>query len=504
MNIAHWIEKWATATPEKVAIRFEGQEISYPEFHDQIKASARILKNGLGVKPGDRIAYLGQNHPQMLALVFACARLGAIFVPLNWRLAPKEHLYMLQDCGAGILFVDEPYREQCEELRSGLPDCQFIAVQGTQGPGWLSLVDLLKTTEGDDHYPDIGLDKPLLIIYTSGTTGFPKGAVLRQEALQYNAFNSTIMHDMSSDDLILTVLPLFHVGGLNNQTTPGFYAGATVILHRIFDPEQFLTSIVHEQPTLTIILPAHMPLLRALPDWEESDFSSLRCILTGSTTIAEEMIRYWHGRGIPLIQVYGASETCPIAINQTIGNAFATEGSIGFPAMHCEVRIVNAEDEDCAVDEPGEILIRGKNVMSHYWNNEETTRTNLVDGWFYSGDIGCIDKSGCYHFLDRKKDVIISGSENIYPAEIENALMDHPDILEAAVVGREDPRWGEVPVAVIANKENHALKKDQVLDFLNGRLGKYKQPRDVLFVDALPRNEMRKVMKNVIREMVNS
>jgi fatty-acyl-CoA synthase len=504
MNIAHWIDKWAIATPQKIAILFEGQDISYPEFNDQIKTSARMLKSELGVRPGDRVAYLGQNHPQILALVFACARLGAIFVPLNWRLAPQEHLHMLEDSGAGIFFVDEPYCEQCEELKNKLSDCKFVAVQGDESSGWLVMPDLLKAAEGDDHFPGIGLDKPLLIIYTSGTTGFPKGAVLNQEAIQYNAFNSTIMHDMTSADLILTFLPLFHVGGLNNQTTPGLYAGATVILHRVFDPRQVLDSIVREKPTLTIALPAHMPLLRALPDWEKSDFSSLRSVLTGSTTIPEEMTRYWHGKGIPLIQMYGASETCPIAIHQTIGNAFATEGSIGFPAVHCEVRIVDNEGNDCAEDEPGEIFVRGKNVMSHYWNNEEATKKNLVDGWFHSSDIGYVDKAGCYHFVDRMKDVIISGSENIYPAEIENVLMTHPDILEVAVIGREDSRWGEVPVAVIANKEDHDLERDQVLDWLDGKLGKYKHPRDILFVDALPRNEMRKVMKNVLRDMANS
>ncbi len=503
MNIAHWIENWALATPEKTAIRFEGKAISYLEFNRQINASAQVLKNGLGIQPGDRIAYLGQNHPRILVLLFACARLGAIFVPLNWRLTPNEHLYVLHDSGARTLLVDAPYREQCESLKTALPDCQFVSVQGDQSPGWLTWADLLKAAAGDDHYPDIGLDQALLIIYTSGTTGFPKGAVLSQEAIQYNAINSIIMQDMTSDDLILTFLPLFHVGGLNIQTTAGFYAGATVILHRIFDPGQVLNSIVHEKATLTIILPAHMPLLLEQSKWEESDLSSLRCVLTGSTAIPEQMIHYWHVKGIPFIQVYGASETCPIAIHQKIANALATEDCIGFPAMHCEVRIVDNQGKDCGVDEPGEILIRGKNVMSGYWHNEEATKDTLVDGWFCTGDIGFFDKTGCYHFLDRKKDVIISGGENIYPAEIENVLSDHPDILEAAVVGREDLRWGEVPVAVITAKENHALTKDQVLDWLNGRLGTYKHPRDVLFVDALPRNAMRKIMKNVLHDMVN-
>ena len=503
MNISHWIEQWAVATPEKAAIRFEGAEISYPQFASQIRASARMLKNGLGVQPGDRVAYLGQNHPRMLVFLFACARLGAIFVPLNWRLAPKEHLHMLRDSGAGVLFVDEPYLGQSAALKDELPDCRFIDAHENGGSGWPSLEDLLRGTQGDDAHPDIGLDRPVLIIYTSGTTGFPKGAVLSQEAIQYNAFNSTILHDMTSQDIILTVLPLFHVGGLNNQTTPGFYAGATVILHRVFNPQQVLDAIIHDQPTLTIMLPAHMPILLGLADWEASDLSCLRSVLTGSTNIPDEMTRYWHGKGIPLLQMYGASETCPIAIHQTMANAFNTEGCIGFPAMHCEARIVDDQGRECAADEPGEILIRGKNVMSHYWNNEEATTLNLVDGWFHTGDVGYMDRTGCYHFVDRKKDVIISGSENIYPAEIENVLMDHPDILEVAVVGRQDARWGEVPVAVIASRENSPLSKEQVLSWLNGKLGKYKHPRDVLFVDALPRNEMRKILKNHVRDMVN-
>ena len=504
MNIANWIEKWAIATPGQTAIRFEGQDIRYPEFDAEIRACARMLRNELAIKPGDRVAYLGQNHPRIFALLFACARLGAMFVPLNFRFAPREHLYMLKDSGASLLIVDDPYREPCESLRGELPDCRFIAAAGASSPDWPLLADLLASAAGDDAWPDIHLDRPVLIVYTSGTTGFPKGAVLTQEAIHCNALNSLLMHGMTSADRILTVLPLFHVGGLNNQSTPGFYVGATVLLHARFDPGQILHAVVEEKATLTIILPAHMPPLRALPGWEEADLSSLRAVLTGSTTIPESMVRYWHGRGIPLTQVYGTTETCPIAIHQSISNAFATEGSIGFPAMHCEARIVDAQGRDCAAGEPGEILIRGRNVMTHYWKDEVRTKQCLADGWFRSGDIGYVDENGCFYFLDRIKDVIISGGENIYPAEIENVLGDHPDILEVAVVGRADGRWGEVPVAVIATERGRTLEKTQVFEWLIGKLGKYKHPKDVIFVDALPRNEMRKVLKTQVRDMVNS
>jgi fatty-acyl-CoA synthase len=503
MNISHWIENWALANPEKIALHFEGEDISYRDFDARIKANARALTNELGVEAGDRVAYLGQNHPQSLVLFFACARLGAIFVPLNWRLAPPEHRHILKDSGARALIVDEPYREQCEPLSAELENCTFIALHGDAGGGWLLLPDLIENGKGDVPPPHAGGESPLLLIYTSGTTGFPKGAVLTHDSVQYNAYNSIVMHDMTSHDVVLTVLPLFHVGGLNNQTTPAFYAGATVILHRVFNPARMLDDLLRKKPTLTIILPAHMQPLRELPGWDASDFSSLRSVLTGSTSIPDEMIRYWHGKGIPLVQVYGSSETCPIAIHQTADNALLTEGTIGFPAMHCEIRIVNEQGVDCWADQPGEIYVRGNNVMSHYWHNEKATRESLTGGWFHTGDIGYFDHRGCYHFLDRKKDVIISGSENIYPAEIENVLTGHPDILEVAVVGRKDPRWGEAVVAVIVKKGNSQLEEAQVREWLDGKLGRYKHPRSVLFVDALPRNEMRKVQKHVLRDLVN-
>jgi len=502
MNIADWIKKWATATPDRTAIRFEGTDISYREFDKLIKQYACMLKQRLKVQTGDRIACLCQNNPQLLILLFACARLGAILVPLNWRLAPAEHLNILKDCGAGILFVDDLYCDQSTLLRDEMDGCKFVAMEGENKSGWLMLADLLDVEKGDDQNPDIDLDHPVVIIYTSGTTGFPKGAVLKQEAIYINAINSTAMHDLTSQDRILTFLPMFHVGGLNVQTTPAFHAGASVILHRIFNPEMILDSIRQDRPTQIIILPAHMPALEAVPGWDKADFSCLHAVVTGSTSIPDTMIAYWHSRGMPLIQLYGASETCPIAIHQHAGNAFDTEGSIGFPALHCDIRIVDEAGNDCDDGLPGEILIRGDNVMSCYWNNEEATRAALRDGWYHSGDVGYKDSRGCYYFLERMNDIIISGGENIYPAEIENILLSHSEIIEAAVVGRDDDRWGEVAVAVVVKRDDCDLTREQVLNWFEGKLGRYKYPRDVLFVELLPRNEMRKVMKPKLREMV--
>lgn len=493
MTVANWVEKWALICPDKAAIKYEGEDISYGDFSGRIKNFAAMLNHALGIHRGERVVYLGQNHPVMLCLLFACARIGAVFVPLNWRLAPSEHLHMLENCAAAALFVDAPYQAQCTPLMEKLPDCRFITKR--------DMDQMLRDTQGQESRPSVDLEAPLLLIFTSGTTGFPKGAVLSQAALETNALNSIHMHDMVFEDIILTILPMFHVGGLNIQTTAAFSIGATVLLQRNFDAGDTLRAISHDRPSLTIILPAHMRPLRDHEKWPQTDFSSLRSVSTGSCVIPDSMTAFWHGLKIPLLQVYGSSETGPVAIHQRAENAFDTAGSIGFPAKFCRVRIVDDAGDDCDVDQAGEILIRGQNIISCYWNDREATDKALKDGWFHTGDIGYRDSEGCYHFVDRKKDMIISGGENIYPAELEIILGNHPEIQEVAVVGRPDVRWGEIVVAFIVPQPGSSPTEAKILDWLKDRLGRYKHPRDFHFIGEMPRNEMRKIQKNILRDM---
>ncbi len=490
MTIECWIDKWAAQCPGKTAILYEGQAITYGEFQQNILETAALLHHGLDVKHGDRVAYLGQNHPRMLYLLFACARLGAIFVPLNWRLTPAEHRHMLQTCGAKVLFVEDDYQDHGAALKPDLPDCTFVDRASR---------DRLQAEADTEASGE--LDDPLLIIFTSGTTGFPKGAVLTQQALETNALNSIHMHDMTLKDVALTILPMFHVGGMNIQTTAILRTGATVLLHKAFDPADTIRAINEDHPTMGIILPAHMPALKQEQDWENVDFSSLKSMTTGSCVIPDDMTAFWHGRKVPLLQVYGSSETCPIAIHQRAANAFDTEGSIGFPAQHCQVRIIDEAGQDCAVGDAGEILIKGQNIMAFYWQDKAATDKALKDGWFHTGDIGYRDEKGCYFFVDRKKDMIISGGENIYPAEIETVLANHPAIQEAAVVGRPDARWGETVVAFIVTEDGCSLNEEAIRDWLSDRLGRYKHPRVLHFIDQMPRNEMRKILKDDLRAM---
>ncbi|MCF8473918.1 MAG: AMP-binding protein [Emcibacter sp.] len=499
MAIADWIEKWAAQCPDKIAIRYENETITYGDFHQHIIDMTIHLHETLKLRRGDRIAYLGQNHPRILYLIFACARLGAVFVPLNWRLTAHEHFHMLSNCTPSALFVDDPYLDQSEILCEKFIACQFVNVGTKKRTHWLTLGDRPSSVKITD-IPKNGMpNDPLFIIFTSGTTGFPKGAVLTQKAVEVNALHSIDMHDMTSDDIALIFLPMFHVGGLNVMTLAVFSLGGTVLLHQNFDVEKTINAMNKQKPSLVIILPAHMTPLMGHKKWKDVNLSSLKAVSTGSCAIPIGMTRYWHDQNIPLLQVYGSSETSPIAIHQKSENAFETEGSIGFPAKYCTVKIVDEMGKDCATGEAGEILIKGDNVMVCYWNDAEGTEAVLKEGWYHTGDIGYQDEGGCYHFVDRKKDMIISGGENIYPAELEMIMGNHPNIQDVSVVGKADDRWGEIVVAFIVTQKGKSLSKEDVLEWLKDKLGRYKHPRLIHFIDEMPRNEMRKILKEKLK-----
>ncbi|MFI4986512.1 MAG: AMP-binding protein [Alphaproteobacteria bacterium] len=501
MDISLWIERWAAFAAAKTAVRFDGASWSYAALAERIAAAARLLKGGLGIARGDRVAFLGYNSVEFLVLLFACARLGALLTPLNWRLAAPEHRTILADADASLLLVEPEFLAHAAALREGLPDCRFVAMAAV-APGWLSYEELIAGAQGEDRNPQVDLESPLLLVYTAGTTGTPRGAVLSQSALLWNAINSTAMHDLTSGDVILTTLPMFHVGGLNIQTLPALHAGASVILHRRFELEPAMRAIAEGKPTLTVLVPAQLKAFVEHPEWATLPLGSLRAVTTGSTIVPRPLIEAWHARGVPVIQVYGSTETGPIAVHQRIADAFASVGSTGKPALHCEALIATEDGSAAAAGERGEILVRGPNVMCGYWRNPAATAEALAGGWFHSGDIGHRDAAGNFYVDERKYDVIISGSENIYPAELEAVLHACPAIADAAVVARPHERWGEVPIAVVVPRAGAELAAASVLALFEGRLARFKRPHDVVFVEALPRNAMGKVLKYRLREMV--
>ena len=498
MDLADWIDRQAAFAPAKTALVCGGRQYGYRDFAHEIARTASALA-AAGVGRGDRVVHLGYNSAEQLALLFACARLGALFSPLSWRLAPPEHRAMLTDCEPRVLVVAEPFLEATAAIVDAGTD-RRVAI-GTPPAGWLAYERFLALGEERPCRREGDAASPVLLCYTSGSTGRPKGVVLTQDALFHNAVNSAHMHDLTSHDVVLTTLPLFHVGGLNIQTLPALHCGATVVLHPRFEPPRVIEALESDGITLTVLVPAQLELLAREPGWREAKLPTLRAISTGSTIIGEAFVRKDLQRGIPLLQVYGATETCPIAAYQRIDDAPSHPGSIGKPALHCDLRIVDDTGHDVAPGTTGEFLVRGGNVMSGYWNKPRESAEALEGGWYHTGDVGHADTDGWLYVDGRRRDVIITGGENVYPAEIENVLVECPEIVEVAVVGRADERWGEAVVAIVVLARDAELSREAICALLDGRVARYKHPRDVVFADALPRTALGKVKREELKRL---
>jgi fatty-acyl-CoA synthase len=499
VDLADLIDRNAAFAPDKPAIHFAGATLTYAAFTERIAAAARALKSQLGVGRGDRVAILSLNHPDYLVLLYACARLGAMLVPLNWRLAVPEQVFILSDASVKVLVVEQGFADVIAPLKSALPDARIVGLDFAP-EGGESFDASLAAGNGDGRNPHVDLSAALLIVYTSGTTGRPKGAVLRQEALVWNAVMSQHMHDMTAADHILTVLPLFHVGGLNIQTTPTLQLGATVTLHPRFTPEATLNALASDKPTLTVLVPATMQAVIEHPRWAATDPTCLRALTTGSTQVPQALVDAFTTRGVPVLQVYGSTETCPVAVYTRL-NGDQRAGSTGLPGLVCEVRVIDDAGNEAARGVAGEVVVRGPNVFFEYWGNAAATAETLRDGWYHSGDIGTRDADGHFFIHDRKKNMIISGGENIYPAEVERVLIAHPDVAEGAVIGRVDPKWQEVPVAYVVRRPAATCDARALEAHLLTQLARFKVPREYIFVDALPRNAMGKVQHFRLREM---
>jgi fatty-acyl-CoA synthase len=499
VDLCSLIERNAAFTPGKPATIFEGEALSYAAFTAGIERTARALKAELGVGRGDRVAILSLNRPDYLVLLYACARLGAMLVPLNWRLAVAEQIFILSDAAAKVLVLEQAFASVLPALETALPETAVIGLDFAPRHG-IGLGTLLAQARGDGRNPHTDLSCPLLIVYTSGTTGRPKGAVLRQEALLWNGVMSQHMHGLTSDDHVLTVLPFFHVGGLNIQTTPALHHGATVTIHARFTPDATLAAIEHDRPTLTVLVPATIQAVTDHPGWATADLSSLKAISTGSTIVPQHLIDRVVARGVPVLQVYGSTETCPIAVYTRLGGDLSREGSTGLPGLCCEAVIIDDAGIELPPGTSGEIAVRGPNVFYEYWGKEDATREALHDGWYRTGDLGHRDTCGYFWVHDRKKNLIISGGENIYAAEVERVLMEHPEITECGVIGRPDPRWDEVPVAYVIRRPGGLVDAEGLKAHVQSQLARFKVPRDIVFVDDLPRTALGKVQHFMLRQ----
>ena len=470
----------ARARPHAQALRFGGVAAGYGALHQRSLQWAAWLR-AQGVRRGDRVAWLGLNHPDLLALLFAAARVGAVLAPLNFRLAPPEWDAVLADCAPRCVVHDAVWTDAARDLaqRHGIP------AHGVDAPD--------STPATAMNAPADAGEWPVLLVYTSGTTGTPRGAVHTQGNLLANMAIAAQVQGMTPADTVATALPLFHVGGLCIQTLPALYAGACVVLHARFDPAALLQCIATDKPTLTLVVPAVMKALTEHPAWAGTDLSSLRAAWAGSSTLPQALVDAFHARGVPVCNVYGATETGPFSIALDERHALTHAGTCGWPAPCVQARLAHVRNG------VGEVLVRAPNVVRCYWPDVPAVD---AQGWFHSGDLAQVAPDGSWRIVGRAKDMIISGGENIYPAEIENALAAHPDVAECAVVGMADARWGEAVVAAVVPRDGHALDAEVLHGWLGQRVARYKLPRRYVALAALPRTALGKVQKSLLQPLL--
>jgi fatty-acyl-CoA synthase len=468
--LGRWIRDRARATPRRTAIDYDGRRVTYAELDE---ASERLAGGfrARGLRRGDRVATLTGNSPEHVAVFFACAKAGLMLVPLSWRLAPAELEYQLDNAEPSLFLVEDVYRELAAATGHAFEPLS------TDGDG-----DALEAAVGDDD--------GLLLVYTSGTTGRPKGAVLTHANCFWTNLSFDLGSGVSGDDVVLALLPQFHCGGWNVQPLLAWWKGATVVLERSFEPARCLELIANKRVTTMMGVPAVYLFISQQPGFAAADLSSLRRAVVGGAPMPEALLATWEARGVPIVQGYGLTEAAPNVLCLPAEDAVRKAGCAGRSYPHVDVKLSG----------DGELLVRGPNVFAGYWRNPEASADAFLDGWLRTGDIAERDEEGDYRICGRLKDMFISGGENVYPAEIEAVLYEHPAIADAAVVGIPHERWGEVGVAFVVLAGGAAAREDELIGHCRERLAGFKAPRAVHFVPELPRSGMGKVLKGELLE----
>ncbi len=498
-GIGSWPARRTRTTPDKVALLDRGRATTFRQLNDRCNRLAHGLR-AAGVGPGDRVAFLGLNSTEFVETMFATARLGAIFVPLNTRLTPPETAYILGDCTPSIFLWAPPFQailEAPEILALGIPTAGVSPREGER-----SYEDLFASGDVAPIDEPVTLEQVLMIQYTSGTSGRPKGVMLTHGNVTWNVYNLIVDVDVSSEDVALVAAPLFHTAALNQLLMPMLLKGGTAMIVQQWDPEKALDAIQHDGVTMLFgVTTMYLSLLQS-PKWAATDVSRLRTLICGGSPVPESLLRDYAARGLLISQAYGMTETCPGATYLRADDAVRKMGSAGTPHFWTDVRLVDSAFEEVAVGETGEVLVQGPNVTVGYWQNPEATAEAFVDGeWIRSGDLAKRDAEGYVYIVDRLKDMLISGGENVYPAEVEAAIYEHPGVAECAVVGVPDPKWGEVGRAVVVTKPGHDVTEAEIFEVLEKNLARYKIPRSVLFVDELPHNASGKLLRREVKDL---
>jgi len=506
MNIAWWVQRWSELHPRKPAIIFDGEQINYLELHRRANRTSCWLQS-LGIEKGDRVAVMIENCPQFIEIYLACSRLGAIFVPVNFRLAAPELDYTLRNSRPRLFVFSKDYADMALGLNlDTLKPLMLLAGIGTSSH-LTDVYDYDSETagfEGQKPFLTKSLgpadpEEPHVIMYTSGTTGQAKGAVLSHRKTFFNCLNADIFFKLHFDDTMLIVLPLFHSGGLFIQASPILYKGASMVIHPRFDPEKAYQDIQRYQVTKFLGVPTIYKSLVKVEEEKKATLSSVKVCAIGGEKATPELLAEFRKAGFPLRQIMGQTETS-ILLWGSEEDVIRKPGSVGRPVFHAEVGIVNREGQLVKSDEVGEIVVRGSIMMKEYWQDPVKTEETIKSGWLYTGDLAYMDNEGYFYLVDRARDMFISGGENVYPAEVERVLRKHPEIEEVVIAGITDETWGEVGHAFVIPKQGADLSEEDVISYCKGRLARYKWPKRVTFREDFPRTSLGKIRKPELLE----
>ena len=497
-----WLAKWAVYTPERMFLRDHQRDVSwtYAKAQQRALAMAVHLQGQEGIRRGDRVAVYSPNCSEYVFLYLACVKLGAVLVPLNFRLTPPELAVMLRDSDPALLIHSEAFTDKVAALGQMGLKLETTVLSSLEDLVWGSAPPAV--TWQFDRPGD--LDDLAMILYTSGTTGTPKGAMITHRMLLWNAINTSLRLDLNSRDHSLSFAPFFHTGGWNVLLTPFMHNGASHTLLERFDPDLILDLIGREKVSVLFGVPTMMQMLADAPNFESSDLASLRYAIVGGAPMPVPLINQWHDRGVFIRQGYGLTEVGPNCYSLHHDHATAKRGSIGFPNFYIEAKVVDAQGRQCPPNEVGELWLRSEVVTPGYWRNPEATAAAMTDGWFHTGDMVKCDEEGFTFVMDRKKNMYISGGENVYPAEVEAALDSHEAIKEAAVIGVPHPKWGETGHAFVVLNKDRFLDREAISQYCLDRLAKFKIPKHVTFVTELPRNDAGKTDRAALRQLINS
>ena len=478
-----------------------GRRFSYTELNGRSNQVAHALRS-IDVAHGDRVGLLLMNGTEFIETFFAVAKIGAVNVPLNWRLVADELEFILDDAGVTVLLFSQEFSEVVAELRSRGDKTQissWIQVDAEPIDGAVSYEDWMSSASSDEPQLEGGDDDLAFIMYTSGTTGLPKGVMHSHDTVLWANITNATTADMQHYDRFLNALPLFHVGALTPVVTSVF-VGGSITLMKAFDPAASWDLIRDEKINTTLMVPVMLQFMLLTYDAENHDTSTLRNVISGAAPVPVSLIETYTEMGIEIHQVYGLTETCGPACIISSEDAVERAGSTGKAFTFTEVKVVDDNGDPCEAGEAGEVLVKGPHIMLGYWNRPEANAEALVDGWLKTGDVATMDSEGFVTIVDRVKDMLISGGENVYPAEIENVLLAHEKINDAGVIGIPSKKWGESPLAVIVRADD-SLSEQDVMDHCVGKLAPFKTVKAVEFIDVIPRNASGKILKRELRDI---